>query len=143
MALLGVGVANLPAEWSQTTGPVRTVSGSPTPDRSAEMASVVQKAEAEQRCHAALAQQPQGTKILFVSATTVEAVRRHSGGPEAAALAGEPWASLNGSDTAAWCTLQTGGTYKIIAATRGGASITFVTSNQPLSDPGPEGPSIP
>ncbi len=157
VALIGVGIANIPTQWSQTTGPVQTGSAITTPDPSTAMDRAAQarasaalqamarasrQAQAEQRCQAALALQPHGTNILFVSATTVAAIRTHAGAP-AAALAGEPWASLNAGDTAAWCTLQTGGTYKIIAATLGGASITFVTSRQPLGDPGPDGPSIP
>jgi hypothetical protein len=142
VALIGVGIANIPTHWPQTTGRVQIGSGIATPDPSA-MAAAQRQAEAQQRCQAALALQPKGTQIRFVSATTVAAIRTHRGGPAAVALAGKPWASLNGGDTAAWCTLQTAGAYKIIAATWGGASITFVTSQQPLGDPGPEGPAIP
>lgn len=165
VALIGVGIANIPTHWPQTTGRVQIGSGITTPGpsamaaarrqaeaaaaaaarRQAEAAAAAARrgAEAQQRCQAALALQPIGTKIRFVSATTVAAIRTHRGGPGAVALAGKPWASLNGGDTAAWCTLETGGAYKVIAATWGGASITFVTSQQPLGDPGPEGPAIP
>ena len=164
VALIGLGIANIPTHWPQATGRVQIGSGITTPDpsamaaarRNAEAAAAAaqrqaeaaaaaaqRQAEAQQRCQAALALQPKGTQIRFVSATTVAVIRTHRGGPGAVALAGKPWASLNGGDTAAWCTLQTAGTYKIIAATWGGASITFVTSQQPLGDPGPEGPAIP
>jgi hypothetical protein len=112
-------------------------------DAASAISAATHKAEAQQRCQAARVLQPTGTEILFVSATTVGAVRTHTGGPGAVALAAEPWTSLKASDTAAWCTLKTGDTYKIIAATERGASITFVTSNQPLGDPGPDGPAIP
>lgn len=142
VALVGAGIANLPTLGVSTTGAAAPGSATASPDESAAMADAVHKAEAQQRCQAARVLQP-GTEILFVSATTVGAVRTHTGGPGDVALAAEPWASLKASDTAAWCTLKTGDTYKIIAATERGASITFVTSTQPLGDPGPEGPPIP
>ena len=111
---------------------------------SAAMTNAARVAEAQQRCQASLALEPKGTEILFVSATTVDAVRAHRDDPgAAAALAAEPWASLRGSDTAGWCTVKAGDTYKIVAATELGASITFVSSSQPLDDPGPAGPPLP
>lgn len=157
LALLGVGLANIPMKGAQTIGPVQTGSVTPTPETSATIdraqrattnavtaaAAAARRAEAEQRCQKALTRQPQGTRLLFVSATTVATVRTHTGAPVSPALGGEPWASLNPDETAAWCTLQTGSNYKIIAATVGGANITFVTSKEPLGDPGPNGPSIP
>lgn len=108
----------------------------------ASMAEAGRTAEAQQRCHAALAQEPGGTEILAVSATTVDAVRKYHDDARAAALSTEPWASLKGSDTAGWCTLKAGDTFKIIAAAGRGASITFVTSTQPLDSPGPAGPEL-
>jgi hypothetical protein len=143
VALVGVGIANLPTVGVSTTGAAGPGSATASPDPSAAMANAIHHAEAQQRCQAARLLQPTGTEILFVSATTVGAVRTHTGGPGAAALAAEPWTSLKASDTAAWCTVKTGDTYKIIAATERGASITFVTSTQPLGDPGPDGPAIP
>jgi hypothetical protein len=143
LALVGAGIANLPALGVPTTGAAAPGSTTASPEPSEAMSAAAHKAEAQQRCQAARVLQPTGTEILFVSATTVGAVRTRTGGPGDVALAAEPWASLKGSDTAAWCTLKTGDTYKIIAATERGASITFVTSTQPLSDPGPDGPSIP
>lgn len=164
---LVVGIATLPNLRSPTSGGIQAAHGTMTPQRpgsagdpqaaygiptfapsdartqAARKAAVEEhNAQAQQRCQAARALQPQGTEVLFVSATTVGSLRTRAG-VKAAALTAEPWAGLTDSETAAWCTIKTGSTYKIIAATVNGASITFVTSVQPLSDPGVNGPATP
>lgn len=152
-AVLAVGVTSFDQEWWQAppdsrpgataaepadADAVTGLDGSP----SAAMTNAAWRAEAQQRCHAALAQQLSGAQLLFVSPSTVEAVRNYRDPSVTAALATEPWAGLADADTVGWCTLKSGGTYKIIAAAARGASITFVTSDQPLDDPGPHGPAI-
>jgi hypothetical protein len=112
----------------------------PTPTAADAKATAARAAEAQQRCHAALAQEPSGTEILTVSATTLDAVRSYAQDTTAAAsLAAEPWASLPGRVTVGWCLLKAGDTIRTIAATGTGAgavaSITMHSATGPLNGP--------
>lgn len=101
------------------------------------------QARAVTLCTKTLASFPAGAEVLFSRPTTVEAVRGLTGGPAGAAIAADAWPELGGAELAAWCTIRSSGGYTISAAATQGRSITLVSSDAPLGDPGVDGPPIP
>lgn len=144
LALVGAAFANLPASWLPSADmPIASDASSgasPTSDQATAVAVANRKAEAQQRCWLARASQPSGTALLSVSGTTVGALRDRSDASRVTQLGQAPWVSLGDATTAAWCTFKTPGQYLIVAATQNGASITYQSSDSPLSDPGADGP---
>lgn len=79
--------------------------------------------------------------VLEAYLTTVGKVRRHTSGLGARPAAG-PWAGLPADGPAAWCVVQEGEKYRIVAATADGPTVGFVTSASPLSTD-EKGPVVP
>ncbi|MCU0263841.1 MAG: hypothetical protein MUF09_09250 [Candidatus Nanopelagicales bacterium] len=133
------GIEGATADQLIALGNALTGLDSAIPTAADAKAFAARAAEAQQRCTAALAQEPTGAQILSVSATTVDAVRSYARDATAAALGTRPWADLPGRDTVGWCLLRAGDSAKVIAATVGGtgevSSITIYSPPRPLDEP--------
>ncbi|GAA2003275.1 hypothetical protein GCM10009719_10580 [Nocardioides kribbensis] len=117
-----------------------SVSDSPTPAPDKAEKSV--GSSAERLCADAA---PDDAKLLGAWPTTVHVVRQRRGGPAPApggSRPPHPWAGLDGSQPAAWCTFSLDGSYAVSAATGDGPLIDFMVTETP---PGkyPDGPKIP
>lgn len=88
---------------------------------------------------------PDDAELLDAWPTTVHIVRQRRGGPApppGGSRPPHPWAGLDGSQPAAWCTLGLDGSYAVSAATEDGPLIDFMVTETPPGEY-PDGPKIP
>lgn len=84
-------------------------------------------------------------KPLGAWPTTVHIVRQRRGGPAPApgvSRPPHPWAGLEGSQPAAWCTFSLDDSYTVSAATEDGPLIDFMVTQTPPGEY-PDGPKVP